>query len=77
MNVTECAILIADMGTEPLLKLFDGCDENTLVIDCYISLIEIMWKKGDEAVRNVVDVTILERLSVEDTVWQRFGELFL
>lgn len=64
----------ADMVTEPLLKLFHGCDENSLIIDCYISLIEIMWKKGDEAVRNVVEVTILERLSDEDTVWQRFGK---
>ena len=32
-----------------------------------------MWKLGDEAVRNVVDVTILERLSDDDSVWQRFG----
>lgn len=34
-----------------------------------------MWEKGDEAVCNVVDVTILERLSDEDTIWQRFGKL--
>lgn len=32
-----------------------------------------MWKNGDDAVINVVDVTILERLSDEKDVWQRFG----
>lgn len=67
-------LLVTDMVTEPLMELFDKYNENTLMIDCYISLIEVMWKKGDEAVRNVVDVTILERLSDEDTVWQRFGK---
>ena len=67
-------IFATDMVTEPLLKLFGGT-ENNLMINCYISLIEIMWQKGSEEVRNVVDVTILERLSDEDTVWQRFGKL--
>ena len=68
-------LFATDMVTEPLLKLFDRCEENTLMIDWYISIIEIMWKKGDAAVQNVVDVTILERLSDEDTVWQRFGKI--
>lgn len=67
-------LFAADMVTEHLMYLFYRCIENTLMIDCYISLIEIMWKKGDDAVRNVVDVTILERLSDEDIVWQRFGK---
>lgn len=66
-------ILATDMVSEPLIDLLKTYDENTLLIECYITIVEIMWKKGDEAVRNVVDVTILERLSDEDIVWQRFG----
>ena len=33
-----------------------------------------MWKKGNEEVNNVVDVTILERLSDDIEIWNRFGE---
>ena len=66
-------LLANDMITNPLIELFDRYNENITMIDCYILLIEIMWKKGDEAVQNVVDVTILERLSDDDVVWQRFG----
>ena len=29
---------------------------------------------GDESVKNVVDVTILERLSDDHVIWQRFGK---
>ena len=32
-----------------------------------------MWQYGDEVVVNVVDVTILERLSDDAALWQRFG----
>lgn len=32
------------------------------------------WREqGDEAVRNVVDVTKLERLSDDKSLWQKFG----
>lgn len=66
-------LFAADMVTMPLMDLFEKYNENTTMIECYILLIEIMWKKGDEAVQNVVDVTILERLSDEASVWQKFG----
>lgn len=66
-------ILASDMVSEPLMDLLNRYDEKSLLIDCYISLIEIMWKLGDEAVRNVVDVTILERLSDDKSLWQKFG----
>ena len=33
-----------------------------------------MWKYGDDSVRNVVDVTLLERLSDSKQGWQRFGK---
>ncbi len=68
-------ILASEMVSEPLINLLSRTNENKTITDCYISLIEIMWKKGDEAVRNVVDVTILERLSDKDGVWQKFGKL--
>lgn len=32
-----------------------------------------MYYDGDEDVKNVVDVTILERLSDDETVWRNFG----
>ena len=38
-----------------------------------LRLLERMWLEGDEAVRNVLDVTILERLSDEDPLWQAVG----
>jgi hypothetical protein len=36
-------------------------------------MIELMWAHGDDSVVNVVDVTILERLSDEQERWKRFG----
>lgn len=42
-------------------------------IACYCGFIENMWKNGDTDVVNIVDVTILERLSDDEVVWRRFG----
>lgn len=42
-------------------------------IQTYCSFIEKMYFEGDAAVQNVVDVTILEYLSDEKTVWFNFG----
>lgn len=68
-------LFAADMIAESLIRLLSKDCKDTLMIECYIMLIEIMYKNGDEAVYNVVDVTILERLSDDDMVWQRFGNL--
>ncbi len=68
-------ILAIDMFSEPLIDLLKVYTEKTRLIDVYITVIEVLWKKGDDAVRNVVDVTILERLSDEDNVWKKFGGL--
>ena len=35
--------------------------------------IEYMWLRGDESVQNVVDVTILERLSDDKDVWNNLA----
>lgn len=39
----------------------------------YCSFIEEMWAHGTEDVQNVIDVTVLERLSDEKEIWFRFG----
>ncbi len=40
----------------------------------YCDVIETMWKQGNDAVVNVVEVTILEYLTDDPILWQRFGE---
>lgn len=53
-----------------LLKNNNTCD----YVKIYCKVIESMWRYGDDAVKNVVDVTLLERLSDEEAVWQSFGK---
>lgn len=60
--------------SEPLLDMLGKKYPSRRSMEIYCRAIEIMWQYGDEAVVNVVDVTILERLSDEDALWQRFGE---
>lgn len=43
-------------------------------ISKYCDFIEEMWRYGTDDVVNVVDVTILERLSDDETVWENFGK---
>ena len=52
-----------------LLKLNNLCD----YVEIYCRTIELMWRYGDDAVKNVVDVTLLERLSDDEAVWGSFG----
>lgn len=59
----------ADTFTYHLLKCLET---GTDAASC-LRLLERMWLEGDEAVRNVLDVTILERLSYEDHIWQAVG----
>lgn len=66
-------VLAGELVTEPLIDLLKyHMDKRTAICE-YCKVIEDMWKNGDDAVINVVDVTILERLSDEKDVWQRFG----
>ena len=39
----------------------------------YCSLIQSLWKNGDDDVRNVIDVTILESISDHERMWKSFG----
>ncbi len=54
----------------PLLQI----NEQKQLIKQYCDFIEKMWSDGDDAIINVVDVTILERLSDEFVVWKNFRE---
>lgn len=66
-------VLAGDLVTEPLIDLLKYHMDKESVIREYCKAIERMWKNGDDAVVNVVDVTILEKLSDEEDVWRSFG----
>ncbi len=59
--------------SQPLLCLLKSDSASERSIRIYCRAIEIMWRYGDDAVVNVVDVTILEYLSDEKRLWQKFG----
>ena len=39
----------------------------------YCTLIQSLWENGDDEVRNVIDVTILESISDHEQMWKSFG----
>lgn len=65
-------VLAGELITEPLIELLRWNKQVELITE-YCSLIELMWRDGDDDVVNVVDVTILERLSDEEKIWYQFG----
>lgn len=65
-------VLAGELITEPLIELLRWNKQVELITE-YCSLIELMWRDGNDDVINVVDVTILERLSDDDKIWHRFG----
>lgn len=68
-------LLAGDLLTEPLIHQLKQKEPSAVMIELYVKVLETMWESGDEAVVNVVDVTVLERLSDEETVWEKFGTL--
>lgn len=66
-------VLAGDLINEPLIELLRR-NKNKELIQLYCKLIERMWQEGDAEVVNVVDVTVLERLSDELDVWKYFGD---
>lgn len=56
----------------PLQKLLAD-QTDTALIRKYCAFIERMIQDGDEAVKNVADVTVLECLSDDRTLWHRFA----
>lgn len=65
-------VLAGDLITEPLTELFQW-NKGSEWIPVYCQQIEKMWRNGDEDVVNVVDVTILERMSDDIRIWAAFG----
>lgn len=57
----------------PLNDLLDKHSDSILV-DIYCRAIELMWKYGDDFVSNMVEVTLFERLSDSNKVWNRIGK---
>ena len=66
-------VFYAEVINIPLFDLLKSNDDLNR-IQKYVKFIEHMWSQGDEAVRNVVDVTILERLSDDADVWRSLGK---
>ena len=66
-------IFFADVLNEPLIRMISE-QSNESIISKYCSFIEDMWLNGDDDVVNIVEVTILERLSDDKRVWNRFGK---
>lgn len=65
-------IFFAEEINVPLFELLIN-NQNKEIIREYCDFIEKMWLFGTEDVKNVVNVTILERLSDDKDVWMRFG----
>ena len=66
-------LFASEQISEPLIMLLkSGCAQDRRV-SIYSRAVEIMWKYGEDSVVNVVDVTLLERLSDDADVWRRFG----
>lgn len=63
-------------GDEINVPLFDLLQKNEAgnKVSSYCRFIEEMWKNGTDDVVNIVNVTIVERLSDDETVWIRFGK---
>lgn len=66
-------IYASDELGNPLYELLEK-KSSCISVNIYCKTIELMWKYGDDTVRNVVDVTLLERLSDSKQGWEHFGK---
>ena len=62
-------LFAGDVFTPHLMK---SLETGTDAAPC-LRLLERMWQEGNSFVRNVLDVTILERLSDDQELWQAVG----
>lgn len=60
-------VFFADVINEPLIGLL-ASNTDTAAIGEYIGFLEDMYANGDEAVKNIVVVSVLERLGDDTTV---------
>ncbi len=66
-------VLATDLISRPLIELLKN-SENVAKIKVYCTLIELMWKKGETSIVNVVNVSILESISDCEYIWNEFGK---
>ena len=66
-------VFFSDEINVPLFDMLLESD-NGEEITKYCGFIEEMWRDGANDVVNVVDVTILERMSDNETVWENLGK---
>ncbi|NCE64265.1 hypothetical protein D1159_06615 [Pseudoflavonifractor sp. 524-17] len=66
-------VFFAEEINTPLLALLEE-EEDIGAIQWYCMLIEKMWFQGDTDAKNIVEVTIIERLSDDPALWLRFGQ---
>ena len=65
-------VFYSEVISNTLIELLEtGADDPA--VSKYVGFIERMWREGDESVKNVVDVTILERLADDKDIWHGFG----
>lgn len=67
-------ILAPELLGKPLIELLKHPSEQERKIQIYCNAIECMWRYGNEEAVNVVDVTLLERLSDDEKIWTAFGK---
>ena len=56
---------------EPLIELLEK-NQDPEKAKQYCEFIEYMWRYGDDSIKNVVDVSLLERMSDDPEIWHRF-----
>ena len=66
-------VYFGDKFNNYLIDLLNNYTE-VEIIKKHCDFIEYMWKNGNEDVINIVDVTILERLSDDNDIWVKFGK---
>ena len=66
-------VFFADEINIPLTALLEE-NRDRETTQKYCAFVENMWFQGDGDVKNIVEVTIIERLSDDPLVWFRFGQ---
>ena len=66
-------IFFADEINLPLINLLKE-NKDKAAIKKYCAFVEDMWCSGNDDVKNIVEITVLEYLSDEPDIWHRFGE---
>ncbi|MCI8417518.1 MAG: hypothetical protein HFI33_08520 [Lachnospiraceae bacterium] len=71
-NEIYLPVLAANMIGKPLFELLRKKGSCELIRN-YCNAMEQMWREGDQEVMDALEMTILEHLSEDEVIWQRFG----